>query len=685
MFQAPLGRSKNTQANPRKGIDFPHYLSMKEYLRKVGRWPAVPAQGTLSLPTQPSNGETFTIDTKLYTFQTVLTNVDGNIKIGASVAVTQQNVFDAINLTGTPGTQYATAMIEHPTVTIAAFSANNAVISAKTGGTAGNSIVTTETMVGAGNQFDAATLGTTRAGADEQDADSLFWNHLGWNNTSGLQGQDYNSLFYTFNVGMGLNEDYQFPGETIAAAGFRRCIIPDHFNRRYLNIKAIKPRLWTQRNVVASIPSPFTSVSAGKILKAIAVDSSRVAYLYDQIGGTAGTYLVVASISAGGALTFGTPVSVDGGNDRDESADMVLINTDKILIVFPNSAATSFAATRTASLSGTGITMNALVQVAATALNRASICKLNTDKALIAWENGTQISLNVVSVSGTVPSYGATSNITSSPSRPIIVQNGTDKAQLFYTKASNCNTVAMTVSGTTITTGSELTMQVGNITSSRHHTAIQVATDKLVWMWSDFTSSNGDKRNGAFITVTGTTITVAQNFATGMDSGNELRDRIMTVSAGTDYYFIYNIGIISKGKKMVVDTTGNTVSFLYGNANPTPAIGQNTQGFWDTGIAFDQEPIGREIYVQCGTKLIVVTAYSGSDNFHRYWSSDILTLTFFNFETQIGANRTFNYAGLVEPAYLNSALNANQGYLKIKNTSAVTVNLAVARLHVDVE
>jgi hypothetical protein len=47
---------------------------------------------------------------KEYTFQTALTNVDGNVKIGATIVATLTNLFNAINLTGTPGTDYATAM-----------------------------------------------------------------------------------------------------------------------------------------------------------------------------------------------------------------------------------------------------------------------------------------------------------------------------------------------------------------------------------------------------------------------------------------------------------------------------------------------------------------------------------------------------------------------------------------------
>jgi hypothetical protein len=156
------------------------------------RWPAIKAQGTLTIALQPSNGETFSIGTKTYTFLSALTNTDGAIQIGASLAQTQKNVVAAINLTGVPGSQYASATSLSADVTANDPVGNNIVLTAKLGGTAGNSIATTETMLGAGNQFDAATLGTTRAGAAESDANSDSSSSLSW--IDSIQtAQQYNS------------------------------------------------------------------------------------------------------------------------------------------------------------------------------------------------------------------------------------------------------------------------------------------------------------------------------------------------------------------------------------------------------------------------------------------------------------------------------------------------------------
>jgi hypothetical protein len=127
---------------------------------------AIASQGTLTLDTEPINGDQFTIDTKVYTFQTALQVGDGNIAIGADLAAAKVNLVAAVNLTGTEGVEYGAGMTEHPTVSVADFIVNDAIFTAKTPGVAGDSIATTETFDEGTNVFDDPNLGVTRAGLD---------------------------------------------------------------------------------------------------------------------------------------------------------------------------------------------------------------------------------------------------------------------------------------------------------------------------------------------------------------------------------------------------------------------------------------------------------------------------------------------------------------------------------------
>ncbi len=127
---------------------------------------ATKAQGTLTMDIIPVTTNTMTVDTKVYTFLDTLTGADGEIEIGANVGESQVNAVAAFDLSGTAGVNYGAAMTAHPTVDIADFAADDAILTAKTPGAAGDAIATTETFGPVTDIFDDTTLGTTRAGVD---------------------------------------------------------------------------------------------------------------------------------------------------------------------------------------------------------------------------------------------------------------------------------------------------------------------------------------------------------------------------------------------------------------------------------------------------------------------------------------------------------------------------------------
>lgn len=117
----------------------------------------VKASTTLAVDTRPTSGDTMTIGAKTYIFVPVGTaNSEGEISIGADLPAAKLNIVAAIN--GTDGVN-----APHPTVRAATFVTNDCTITALIGGSAGNSIVTTETFTAGTNVFAAGTLGS---GAD---------------------------------------------------------------------------------------------------------------------------------------------------------------------------------------------------------------------------------------------------------------------------------------------------------------------------------------------------------------------------------------------------------------------------------------------------------------------------------------------------------------------------------------
>ena len=114
------------------------------------------ATGVLTLTGNAANGETVTLGSKTYTFQTVLTDVDGNVLIGASASDSLDNLIAAITLGSGSGTLYAASTTLHPTVTAAAGVGDTMDVTANAPGATGNSIATTETM--SNGSFGGATL-----------------------------------------------------------------------------------------------------------------------------------------------------------------------------------------------------------------------------------------------------------------------------------------------------------------------------------------------------------------------------------------------------------------------------------------------------------------------------------------------------------------------------------------------
>lgn len=112
----------------------------------------------LTLTGNAANTETVTIDGKVYTFQTALTDVDGNVLIGATASDSIDNLIAAINLAAGAGSLYATSTVVHPTYTASAGAGDTMDIASKTTGTQSNGDVVAEGLAN-GSWGTAATAG----------------------------------------------------------------------------------------------------------------------------------------------------------------------------------------------------------------------------------------------------------------------------------------------------------------------------------------------------------------------------------------------------------------------------------------------------------------------------------------------------------------------------------------------
>lgn len=140
---------------------------------------AVAASGTITSDgTAPSDGDTVTIDEKVYTFKTTLTPTEGQVLIGGSAAAALDNLKSAINHEGTPDTDYKCEAV-HPTVTATTNTNTTQLVVAKTAGSAENAIVTTKTsshLSWGGATLSGGIDGTTGY-ANETCADASYLYH----------------------------------------------------------------------------------------------------------------------------------------------------------------------------------------------------------------------------------------------------------------------------------------------------------------------------------------------------------------------------------------------------------------------------------------------------------------------------------------------------------------------------
>jgi len=147
---------------------------------------AVNSQGILTIAEPVTATDTMIIGDVTYTFMADGTAVAaGDIDLRADEAATKLAIVAAINGTDSLNSP-------NPLVSASAFDSDVCTLTARSHGTDGNAIVTTQEITHASNIFDATTLGTTTAGVD------------GTIGVAGEQKIDDSYLYICMNDGSGL-------------------------------------------------------------------------------------------------------------------------------------------------------------------------------------------------------------------------------------------------------------------------------------------------------------------------------------------------------------------------------------------------------------------------------------------------------------------------------------------------
>ncbi len=162
---------------------------------------------------QPADADYVTIDGKVYTFQTVLTNVDGHVLIGANAAATILNLRNAILLGTGAGTTYALSTTAMPRVTVISYDATTITVQARYEGEQGNSIPVSENATNVTISGGAFFTGGTNSAAvyPEDDPVSGYDAFISLDN-----GQTVRPIREAeFNMTNGIDEDVFCVGERV--------------------------------------------------------------------------------------------------------------------------------------------------------------------------------------------------------------------------------------------------------------------------------------------------------------------------------------------------------------------------------------------------------------------------------------------------------------------------------------
>lgn len=142
------------------------------------------ARATLYLAALPTADDTVTIGTQTYTFKAAAGAAD-TVAIGATVADTVDNLVAAILATSSlEGSSFGTGTAANADATASAFYDDQLAVYAKTAGTAGNAVATTETLTAAASAFNFATL---VGGSNRPAAQPLSFPRLGLYDRDGFQ------------------------------------------------------------------------------------------------------------------------------------------------------------------------------------------------------------------------------------------------------------------------------------------------------------------------------------------------------------------------------------------------------------------------------------------------------------------------------------------------------------------
>lgn len=213
---------------------------------------------------------------------------------------------------------------------------------------------------------------------------------------------------------------------------------------------------WFYNGTVSAVSS--TAVNTTQSIQVGVVDSSRILLAYYDNANIMG---VVATISSGNTLSFGTPVICSSGTVA--SSDLTVLSSTQAIVCWGNSG-TGNSEAAVITIAGTTLTKNATKTISAVVSPYSvSICSVNSAAAVMATGQTGTTNVSYLTISGTTIIIASTANT------PLFGGNGLNNSvnllsstAALLTYQDSISTASMralvfTISGTTLTANSPVT------------------------------------------------------------------------------------------------------------------------------------------------------------------------------------------------------------------------------------
>ena len=292
--------------------------------------------------------------------------------------------------------------------------------------------------------------------------------------------------------------------------------------------------------------------------------NEKIVIVYSDIANSYYGTAIVGTVN-GSSITFGTEVVFASVTTLDPSACFDTANGKVVVAYSDNTDLEKDGMAIVGTVSGTTISFGTPVQFdAARSDTPFAIYDSTNDKVVIAYESQNATAKAVVgTVSGTSISFGAASQFNASATTAISGEHDTSSGKTVITYSDSGNSargtcVVATVSGTSISFGSEVVFETGGVARSTTGTVYDAVNNKTVISFSD----QGDTENAKAIvgTVSGTSISfgTAVTWQTGATQRNTA---VYHAAAGKVIVLAEDENDSGKAKYAVGTVSGTSISF----------------------------------------------------------------------------------------------------------------------------